>query len=334
MKDQDMMFQPGMADDGMDEIARTLWAENGGESMEGENVPRKFELTDTVKEVDGRQLYQIKATESFRTADGRMVNSGDLGGWVEKRENLSDFGNAWVDKDAAVYGNAKVMDNALVGGAAIVKDDAVVKNDAIVGQTPKLFGLFEGKADSPVVSGHAVIEDQARVLGDAQVADNARIGNYARVENHAIVRGDTLVNGDARVRGDAVVEGSAYVTEKADIFDHAQIQDKAVIGGQAVVGGEWVVGGATELKDRIAPVGTAGHVFGTEHLDDIQLFGKGELGKDTDERKVYHSGIQLTSERVGERVNEARGKLAEALFGDVLRKDEQSQQAGPGDPEK
>ena len=38
-----------------------------------------------------------------------IIKIGDLGGWIEKEENLSHEGNAWVCGDAEVYGNAEVF---------------------------------------------------------------------------------------------------------------------------------------------------------------------------------------------------------------------------------
>ena len=40
------------------------------------------------------------------------VKAGDLGGFVEKEENLDD--NAWVYDDAMVYDNARVSETAVV----------------------------------------------------------------------------------------------------------------------------------------------------------------------------------------------------------------------------
>lgn len=68
---------------------------------------KKYELTTECKEFLERKLYRIKALTSFSD-----VKEGDLGGWIEKEENLSQEGNAWVYGDARVYGNARVCDNA------------------------------------------------------------------------------------------------------------------------------------------------------------------------------------------------------------------------------
>lgn len=60
------------------------------------------------------------------------VKAGDKGGWIEKEENLSQDGNAWVCGDAWVFGNAQVCGKARVYGKAWVCGDAQVCGDAHV----------------------------------------------------------------------------------------------------------------------------------------------------------------------------------------------------------
>lgn len=62
---------------------------------------KKYELTTDTKMVLGRKLFRIKALVSFGN-----VKIGDLGGYIEKEENLSQEGNAWVSGNAEVSGNA------------------------------------------------------------------------------------------------------------------------------------------------------------------------------------------------------------------------------------
>ena len=88
---------------------------------------KKFELTtDSIKR-NGVTLYRIKSLIDFED-----VKAGDFGGYVEKEENLSQYGNAWVSGDARVYVNARVYDNAWVYGNAEVSGNALVRGDARV----------------------------------------------------------------------------------------------------------------------------------------------------------------------------------------------------------
>ena len=73
----------------------------------------KFKLTNETKVIFGRTLFRLEATASFGN-----VKKGEKGGWVEKEDNLSQDGNAWVSGNAWVYGNAWVSGDARVYGDA------------------------------------------------------------------------------------------------------------------------------------------------------------------------------------------------------------------------
>jgi hypothetical protein len=92
---------------------------------------KKYEFTGETKEIRllfrTATLHRIRATVAFG-----IVEVGDLGGWIEKEENLSHEGKAWVCGDAKVWGNAKVCGDAEVWGNAEVCGDAKVCGDAEV----------------------------------------------------------------------------------------------------------------------------------------------------------------------------------------------------------
>ncbi|EDB5007509.1 hypothetical protein A8X91_07810, partial [Salmonella enterica] len=83
---------------------------------------KKYELvTELSEEFLCKKLFRIRALVSFEG-----VEAGDLGGWVEKEENLDQAGDAWVSGDARVYGDAQVSGDAWVSGDARVYGDAWV----------------------------------------------------------------------------------------------------------------------------------------------------------------------------------------------------------------
>ena len=118
---------------------------------------KKFELTaEFVTNVFGKKLFRIKALVAFGD-----VEKGELGGFIEKEDNLSHDGNAWV------YGNARVFGNARVSGNAQVSGDARVSGNAWV-------------------YGNAQVSGDARVYGNAQVSGDARVYDDA---DYAVVKG-------------------------------------------------------------------------------------------------------------------------------------------------
>lgn len=65
---------------------------------------KKYEiLYDQSIEVNGHKLYRIQALKDFEG-----VKSGDIGGYIEKESNLSQYDDAWVSGNAQVYGDAQV----------------------------------------------------------------------------------------------------------------------------------------------------------------------------------------------------------------------------------
>lgn len=152
----------------------------------------KYILTDETMEVDGRTLYRVKALKDFGD-----VKAGDLGGFVEKYENLSQIGNCWVFRNARVWGDAEVFGNARVGGNAKVRGEAEVFGNA-------------------VVRGNANVYDCAKVWGYAEVGDNAEVYGNARVWGDAEVFGKAKVYGDAEVGDNIDVLGDAEVSSMED----------------------------------------------------------------------------------------------------------------------
>ena len=103
---------------------------------------KKFEFTGETKTISllfrTATLHRIRAVAEFG-----LVKIGDLGGWIEKEENLSHEGKAWVCGDAKVWGNAEVWGNAKVCGDAKVWGNAKVCGDAEVWGNAKVCGDAE-----------------------------------------------------------------------------------------------------------------------------------------------------------------------------------------------
>ena len=90
---------------------------------------KKYELTNETKTLaDGTVLHRIRA---LRDIPRHGVKAGDLGGLIEKENNLSQDGDAWISDDARVSGNACVFGDAYISGDARIfvdSDYMVIKN--------------------------------------------------------------------------------------------------------------------------------------------------------------------------------------------------------------
>ena len=146
---------------------------------------KKFELTTDTKMFFGRKLFRIKALTSFGD-----VTAGDLGGYVEKEENLSHDNDAWISDNARIFGDARICDNAWI-------------------------------------SGYAHIYDHADIYGNARIYGNACISGNARICGNACICGNAGIFGDARISGNACIFGNTCSYDNISISDNAHISDDA-----------------------------------------------------------------------------------------------------------
>lgn len=98
---------------------------------------KKFKLTsEFIVDISGVKLFRIKALIEFGN-----VKAGDLGGYIEKEENLSHMGDAWVSGNARVSGDAQVFGDARVSGD---KDYAYAHGFGSCNRTTTFFRLKDG----------------------------------------------------------------------------------------------------------------------------------------------------------------------------------------------
>ena len=170
-------------------------------------MKKKYELTEETKTLaNGTVLRRIRAVSDLTLAGVKIVRAGDLGGWIEREDNLSHCGKAWVCDNAWVCGEARVCDNAWVCGEALVFDNAMV-------------------CDNAWVCGEARVCGKALVCGEARVFDNAMVCDNALVCGEARVCGKALVCGEARVCDNAWVCDNALVCDNAMVCDNAWVKD-------------------------------------------------------------------------------------------------------------
>ena len=231
---------------------------------------KKYELTSETKVFLGKTLYRIKALVQFGN-----VNAGDLGGWIEKEENLSQSGNARVYGDARVYGNAWVYGDARVSGNAWVYGDARV-------------------------SGNAEVSGNARVSGDARVYGDARVSGNAWVYGNAEVSGDARVYGNARVSGDASVYGDAEVYGNARVYGNAEVCKIGAVFWIGAIGSRNRTTTFFRCKDGKIYVSCGCFLGDLEEFSDKvkQTHGDNEHGR------VYMLAIEMAKARIVEEKNE------------------------------
>ena len=128
-------------------------------------MKRHYEFTGETKRFYDKKLYRIRATEDLPLHE---VKQGELGGWIEKYENLAVY--AWVADEAKVFGNARVSGNAKV------YDNVWVYGNAKINGNTKVFG-------EAIISGNSEIYGNAKVFGSAKIRE-ALIAGEAQIKDN------------------------------------------------------------------------------------------------------------------------------------------------------
>ena len=150
---------------------------------------KKYELTAEFIEQWGKKLFRIKALISFGS-----VEAGELGGYVEKEDNLAQTGNAWVSGDAWVYGDARVSGNARVSGDARVSGNADYLLIGRIGSRFSFTTFFKNKDKGITVSCGCFLGTIAEFR--AKVTDTHGNNKHAKIYNLAADMAELQILGE------------------------------------------------------------------------------------------------------------------------------------------
>lgn len=189
----------------------------------------KYERTDDIINFNGHLLHRIVALRDIKG----VVRKGELGGYIEGSNNLSQKGNSWV------FGNARVYGEASVSGDALVYDDANVYGNAFVDGYAHVHGSAH-VFDRAKVCKDASVSGEASVYGDSLVSDQSHVTERARVYGNARILNKSSVRGYACVHGDATLRDYSVVKDKASVFGIASLFDEVIVYGDACIDGEGV----------------------------------------------------------------------------------------------
>ena len=170
----------------------------------------KYKLTEETKCVAGITLYRIQALINIPS---HSVKAGDLGGWVQSENNLSQDDTAWVSGNAQVYDNALVYDDAQVYGNA------------------RVYG-------------------EAQVYGEARVSDNACVYDNARVYDNAWVCGNARVSGATYAYDNAYVSVEEFEDAHGNVDNAVTDERKLEAWTNAVIAGDTTLGLAAWLTEN------------------------------------------------------------------------------------
>ena len=135
---------------------------------------KKYEVTD-IPHPYYPWLHRIRAMYSFRSD----VQKGQLGGYVQSEDNLSQEGTCWL------FDNAISFENAYVSQDAVIKDVARVQGNALVSGTAEctIHALVCDHAivTGGLLTGSCLAAGNAHIFADPQTGISPRLSDGAKV---------------------------------------------------------------------------------------------------------------------------------------------------------
>lgn len=193
---------------------------------------KKYELApETVTEFYSKSMYRIRALKDFSD-----VKKGDLGGYVESEENLSQTGDCWIYDDsivglgsrvthnAAVKSSSTVIDYSEIKDNTVIDDSSHIDNSSIVSDQSKVIRSFITNGSAVVLKSvvrNSLVEQSSMVIDSA-------IGPDVHIKNGADIRFNVSDNGDYVVYKAPFSYGrSLTASTKKDIWSSSPHADTA-----------------------------------------------------------------------------------------------------------
>lgn len=174
---------------------------------------RKYEITN-IAHPQYPWLHRIRALRDVR----EDVHVGDLGGFVQSEENLSQDGQSWVAD------NAVAAEEAYIHGDAIMWDYSCARGCASISGPSRIGGNAIVEDDAIIAAGY--VHGDVHISGNAKLFANAVTGGIPTVMEKASVYGE--LGGEIEVRENAVILPGVMIDNSTSDVIHIGPDDIAI----------------------------------------------------------------------------------------------------------
>ena len=166
---------------------------------------KKYELTDITMKFGGRTLYRIKALKDFSD-----VKAGDLGGWIQSEENLSQEGNCWIHDEAMCMDRARVCDNCIMRDFSTMFDNSRMHDNAVMVDDTMAFN-YSTMWDNSIMFGNSKRFENSVMRGDSKMHDCSTINGHSEMLGDSELYGDSKLKEEEKLFGKLVSEVDKFI---------------------------------------------------------------------------------------------------------------------------
>lgn len=149
-----------------------------------------------------------------------------MGGFVSGPDNLSQDGNCWIFSNSYALEYSRVEDDATVTVNSIVSGHAIISGDARV-------------IDRSCVTDYAKVIDGGTVMVNSKAMDYAIVSGEATIDDNSKILCDSMVTDSSFVMksilfGKTIVKGNSFVVDACMTGNH-QLNDTFIKAGGNIV---------------------------------------------------------------------------------------------------
>lgn len=230
-------------------------------------MDKKYKLSDSaLKTSVNKNLYVIIALKDFSD-----VKTGDVGGFVESEDNLSQTGDCWIYDSAKVYGTAKVSGDAKIYDNAIICGDSSITGNAIVAGNVKIndnVWIY----DNAIIRDYANISGTSSISGTSKISGNVRIGGRVQVSGNAQISKNASINGWCNIADNTIITDDACISGCVDVYNNVIIKEHANVKGYVEIKDNACISGNTNIH-AISPKLTIDYQYGVFINGNVKIFG-------------------------------------------------------------
>lgn len=202
-------------------------------------VNTKYKFTGQTKTVNGHVLHRIVAIKDFG-----HIKAGTVGGYIESCRNLSPSGDAWVCKDAMIYGpNTQITENAIIGGKSVVcgpiKISGCTKISGKCRISCKVPDFYNSLDQIEIlIWGNTTISGDCKISGRNIRICNTTIDGTVEIKDNTHVLHDSSVSGIVKLTKANIVKtsiGPGQITIIDTIIEYSTISGNQNIDRQPLI---------------------------------------------------------------------------------------------------
>ena len=180
---------------------------------------KKYEILmdeENTIEYEGHILHRIKALKDFGD-----VEKGDLGGYVENKSNLSQYGNCWIYNDAKAMDNSRIYDDSIICGNSIMCDHSRIYDNSEMHGNSRMY-------NDSVMCGNSAM------YGNSRMYDNSRMYNVSRMHDNSIMHDNSRMCGNSVMCDNSILHGNSEMHGDSKMYGDSELYNEAKLYGKLV----------------------------------------------------------------------------------------------------